>query len=202
MNEENKLNDIYQKFLSQKTTINDFRNRTIEYGSEYKLKREKLRKEIEKDENKYNEENLKKLKIELDKLINLLIDKKETLKGLNQKLLVILNNTSLSYDLISTSIAAEIYDLNKKQDSMLNGPYIISGLENFTHFMAGNTAIVVPNDTRNSSDFSIVLNDNEINRPAILTASQKGKLIYIRLKEYMKRNNTQSFLVISKIFLK
>jgi hypothetical protein len=68
--------------------------------------------------------------------------------------------------------------LNKKHsDSLLNGPFIISGLENFTHFMAGNTAAnntVVPSDSQNSTDFSIVLSNTNNNRP-ILTASQKGK---------------------------
>ena len=138
------------------------------------LKDAKIKKEIEKDENKYNENNLKKIKIDIDKLNSLLNDKKKTIKSLNQNLLNILNNTTATTnELIIHKLDLEINELNQKQITMFYHPNIVHSLENLANFIPRNT--VAP------SDPSLTNNSNN-SASTFLTSSQKGIIFYILSK--------------------
>lgn len=172
--EDDKSNENVHKLLYFKMILTTYRNKAIDHANDYKLKRESFKKEIEKDENKYNENNLKKIKIDIDKLNSLLNDKKKTIKSLNQNLLNILNNTTATTnELIIHKLDLEINELNQKQITMFYHPNIVHSLENLANFIPRNT--VAP------SDPSLTNNSNN-SASTFLTSSQKGIIFYILSK--------------------
>ena len=134
--DEEKINEYSQRLFMQKLTFSTYRNKTIDFGNEWRSKRELLRKEIEKDENKYSEENLKKMKLDVEKMNSALRERRDSLKDLNQKLINILNNSNLTYDVTLSQLETEMDELGKKQ--VASQSTIVTSLENLTHFMPRN----------------------------------------------------------------
>ena len=149
--DEEKISEYSQRLFNQKLMFSTYRNKLIEFGNEWRSKRDLLRKEIEKEENKYSQENLKKMKLEIELMNSALRERHDSLRNLNQKLINTLNDSSLSYDAILNQLETEMEELNKKQAaSQLT---IITSLENLAYFMPRNAVAPLstePNPNRNS----------------------------------------------------
>ncbi len=134
--DEEKVNEYSQRLFNQKLTFSTYRNKLIDFGNEWRSKRDLLRKEIEKEENKYSQENLKKIKQDIEKMNSALKERHDSLKNLNQKLKNTLNDSNLNYDAILSQLETEMDELSKKQ--VTSQPTILTSLENLAYFMPRN----------------------------------------------------------------
>ena len=84
--------EFLDKIIGYHTFLNNFRSKSIEFGNVLNFKVESYKKDIEKDENKYNEQKLKLIKCEVDKVSKSLNPKMETLIDSNNKVLQVFNS--------------------------------------------------------------------------------------------------------------
>ena len=109
--------------------LNNFCSKEIEHANFFNLRIENFKCNVEKEENKYNEQNLKAMKLEIEKLDKSLdTDLIDLIKESNQKLENFLNNITRQVEFEQNDDTALLEEeLNVlKQTAMLN----ISHLQN------------------------------------------------------------------------
>ncbi len=89
-NKEEIVESLYQYLKIQHAFVADYREKILEFGTNAFIKCELYKKEIEKDENKYNQQNLKLIKLDIEKLFKTLNTKMDLAKEQNKKLIQIL----------------------------------------------------------------------------------------------------------------
>ena len=90
--------EVLDNFLCSQTFLNNFRSKKLETGNYLVSKMDHFKKEIEKEENKYNEQNLKLMKVDLENLNKNFNSKIDLIRESNQKIIQILMDMNKNPD--------------------------------------------------------------------------------------------------------
>jgi hypothetical protein len=82
-----KKQEYIENLQNQQTFLNNFRTKKLEYGDFLMYKCNTFKKDIEKEEFKYNEQRLKVIKADLDNLSKILSSRNEYIRESNKKLI-------------------------------------------------------------------------------------------------------------------
>jgi len=177
LNSESKEHqEFVDMLLCQQNFLNSIRSSKLELGSFLNMRIDYFRREIEKEENKYNEINLKIIKLDIDKLNKSLNLKVDLIKESNEKLITILITLTANMD------REEEF---KRDESTVKLEYELQEIKRIIlitqqHDVHGYTSTIINNVVRPSStlsDYTNLQHSREV--VTYLDAKQKIKLIFV-----------------------
>lgn len=113
-----KKQEFIENLQAQQTFLNTFRAKKLEYGGFLNYKLNMFKKDIDKEDNKFNEQNLKVIKADIENLNKNLNSKLEFIKESNKKLIQLLqaitqNSTFRGFDENTALLEEELKEMKR-----------------------------------------------------------------------------------------